>query len=114
MFAPAGVGAGSAVPLLCMLHGCTQDPASFAAATRIAAAAEQHGFVAVLPAQDRAANPMRCWNWFEPEQQRRDRGEPAAIAGIIASSARATRGSTLAGCSCAGCPRAARWRRSWP
>jgi poly(hydroxyalkanoate) depolymerase family esterase len=77
VFAPAGVGVETPVPLLCMLHGCTQDPASFAAATRIAA-------VAVLPAQDRAANPMRCWNWFEPEQQQRDRGEPAAIAGIIA------------------------------
>jgi poly(hydroxyalkanoate) depolymerase family esterase len=84
VFAPAGVGVETPVPLLCMLHGCTQDPASFAAATRIAAAAEQHGLVAVLPAQDRAANPMRCWNWFEPEQQQRDRGEPAAIAGIIA------------------------------
>jgi poly(hydroxyalkanoate) depolymerase family esterase len=84
VFAPAGIGVETPVPLVCMLHGCTQDPASFAAATRIAAAAQEHGFVAVLPAQDRGANPMRCWNWFEPEQQRRDRGEPEGIAGIIA------------------------------
>jgi poly(hydroxyalkanoate) depolymerase family esterase len=84
VFAPAGIGVEEPVPLLCLLHGCTQDPASFAAATRIAAAAERHGFVAVLPAQDRAANAMGCWNWFEPDQQRRDRGEPAAIAGIVA------------------------------
>ena len=84
VFAPPGIGVDTPVPLVCLLHGCTQDPGGFAAATRIGAAAEHHGFVAVLPAQDRAANPMRCWNWFEPEQQRRDRGEPAAIAGIIA------------------------------
>lgn len=84
VIAPAGIGVDMAVPLVCMLHGCTQDPASFAAATRIAAAAEEHGFVAVLPAQDRAANPMGCWNWFERGQQRRDGGEPAGIAGVIA------------------------------
>ena len=33
--APAGLDPGTAVPLVCMLHGCTQDAASFAAATRM-------------------------------------------------------------------------------
>ena len=80
---PAGAGVETAAPLVCLLHGCTQDPASFAAATQIAAAADRNGFVAVLPGQDRADNQLRCWNWFAPEQQRRGSGEPAAIAGII-------------------------------
>jgi poly(hydroxyalkanoate) depolymerase family esterase len=66
-----------------MLHGCTQDPAGFAAATRIVTAADRHGFVVVLPGQERGDNAMRCWNWFEPQHQGRDRGEPAAVAGIV-------------------------------
>jgi poly(hydroxyalkanoate) depolymerase family esterase len=68
---------------MCMLHGCTQDPATFAAATMMNAAADRHGFVVVYPNQDRRANPQGCWNWFLPEHQRRGAGEPAAIAGIV-------------------------------
>jgi poly(hydroxyalkanoate) depolymerase family esterase len=83
VYAPPGLGVGTPAPLVCMLHGCTQDPASFAAATRITEAADRHGFVVVLPGQDRADNALGCWNWFEREHQRRDRGEPAAIAAIV-------------------------------
>jgi poly(hydroxyalkanoate) depolymerase family esterase len=81
--APAGVEPQTAVPLVCMLHGCTQDAASFAAATRMNEAADRHGFVAVYPEQDRADNPQGCWNWFLPEHQARGAGEPAAIAAIV-------------------------------
>jgi poly(hydroxyalkanoate) depolymerase family esterase len=70
-------------PLVCMLHGCTQDPATFAAATLMNDAADRHGFVVVYPGQDRGDNPHGCWNWFLPQHQRRDVGEPAAIAGIV-------------------------------
>ena len=83
VYTPPGIGIETTVPLVCMLHGCTQDPAGFAAATRIAAAADRHGFVAVLPAQDRGANPMGCWNWFDRRHQTRGDGEPAAIVGIV-------------------------------
>jgi poly(hydroxyalkanoate) depolymerase family esterase len=71
------------VPLICMLHGCNQDPATFAAATLMNEAAERHGFVVVYPGQDRGSNPQGCWNWFRPEHQRRGAGEPAAIARIV-------------------------------
>jgi poly(hydroxyalkanoate) depolymerase family esterase len=76
---PAGVAAGAALPLVCMLHGCTQDAASFAAATRMNEAADRHGFVVVYPQQDRGGNPQGCWNWFDPDNQRRGAGEPASI-----------------------------------
>ena len=81
--APAGVRAHTAVPLVCMLHGCTQDAASFAAATKMNEAADRHGFVAVYPQQERGENQQRCWNWFLPEHQARGAGEPASIAAII-------------------------------
>jgi poly(hydroxyalkanoate) depolymerase family esterase len=81
--APAGVEATTAVPLVCMLHGCTQDAASFAAATRMNEAADRHGFALVYPEQERGDNPGGCWNWFLPEHQARGAGEPASIAAIV-------------------------------
>jgi poly(hydroxyalkanoate) depolymerase family esterase len=80
---PRELDRATPAPLVCMLHGCTQDPASFAAATLMNEAADRHGFVVVYPGQNRGANPQGCWNWFLPEHQRRDVGEPAAIAGIV-------------------------------
>jgi poly(hydroxyalkanoate) depolymerase family esterase len=80
---PAGAEPGTARPLLCMLHGCTQDAASFAAATRMNDAADRHGFVVVYPQQERGENPQGCWNWFNPRHQARGAGEPASIAAVI-------------------------------
>jgi poly(hydroxyalkanoate) depolymerase family esterase len=75
---------GSAVPLLVMLHGCTQDPDDFAAGTRMNELADRHGFLVAYPAQAKGANANRCWNWFDGSQQARGTGEPALIAGIVA------------------------------
>jgi poly(hydroxyalkanoate) depolymerase family esterase len=81
--APPGAEPQTALPLVCMLHGCTQDAASFAAATLMNDAADRHGFVVVYPQQERGDNPRCCWNWFVPEHQARGRGEPASIAAIV-------------------------------
>ena len=74
--------ARSALPMIVMLHGCTQTPDDFAAGTRMNALAEQHGCFVLYPAQTQAANRSRCWNWFKRGHQRRDKGEPAIIAGM--------------------------------
>ncbi|SEO09441.1 esterase, PHB depolymerase family [Paracoccus alcaliphilus] len=80
-YVPASASDG-ATGLIVMLHGCTQTHADFAAGTGMNALAERHGFVTVYPQQSRGDNAQSCWNWFSPGDQRRDRGEPAILAGI--------------------------------
>jgi poly(hydroxyalkanoate) depolymerase family esterase len=83
LYRPANAAqASSALPLIVMLHGCTQSPQDFAAGTGMNALAEEQGVMIAYPAQSQAANMQRCWNWYNPGDQGRDRGEPAIIAGL--------------------------------
>ena len=84
VYVPAGYSHASTepLPMVVMLHGCTQSPDDFAAGTRMNALADEYGFIVVYPAQSATANAQKCWNWFRTEDQRRERGEPAIIAGI--------------------------------
>jgi poly(hydroxyalkanoate) depolymerase family esterase len=70
------------LPLVVMLHGCTQHPDDFAAGTAMNEAAQAKGFYVLYPAQSRQANPQGCWQWFKHSHQQRGRGEPALLAGM--------------------------------
>jgi poly(hydroxyalkanoate) depolymerase family esterase len=82
LFVPAGAGA-QPLPLVVMLHGCTQDPDIFAQDTEMNELGAAKTFLVLYPDQPETANQRKCWNWFEPAHQARGRGEPAEIVAIV-------------------------------
>ena len=83
VYAPASAAAPAGRPLLLMLHGCTQEAQDFARGTRMNTAAESAGALVLYPTQQRAANHNGCWNWFRPEDQHADAGEPALLLAMV-------------------------------
>lgn len=80
LFIPASAGSRP-LPLVVMLHGCSQNPDDFAAGTAMNRLAASEDFFVLYPAQPRKSNPQGCWNWFKHTHQGPSRGEPALIAG---------------------------------
>lgn len=75
--------AATGLPLLVMLHGCTQSPDDFARGTGMNAFAKAQGFAVLWPGQDQRAHAQKCWNWFRPGDQRRGGGEPAVLTALV-------------------------------
>lgn len=83
VYIPDNYVPGTPVPLVVMLHGCSQNADSFANATKMNIYADARTFIAIYPQQASADNTLKCWNWFAPQHQARGSGEPAEIAGIV-------------------------------
>lgn len=82
LYVPRGYRAARRAPLLVWIHGCRQTPEQFAAGTRIARLADEHGALVLLPRQSPIANFERCWNWFDPNTALGE-GEAAIVASQV-------------------------------
>jgi poly(hydroxyalkanoate) depolymerase family esterase len=67
LYLPAGVGHSDRVPLIVMLHGCTQSALTFSEGTRMNTVAEDEQCAVLYPEQSKKFNYLRCWNWFDPD-----------------------------------------------
>ncbi|MFC0240209.1 extracellular catalytic domain type 1 short-chain-length polyhydroxyalkanoate depolymerase [Rhodopseudomonas telluris] len=76
-------GASERIPLVVVLHGCTQTAAGYEVGTGWSALAERYGFALLMPEQKRANNPNGCFNWFVAEDIRRDHGEAGSIRQMV-------------------------------
>jgi poly(hydroxyalkanoate) depolymerase family esterase len=94
VYIPSGTRPPRSMPLMVVLHGCTEQAADIAYISRFDWEAEQKHFVVAYPEQAPFqttgtttfdGNGSKCWNWFLPQGQNRDAGEPALIAGITRS-----------------------------
>lgn len=77
---PAG---SSKMPLVVVLHGCTQNAAGYEVGAGWATLAQRYGFALLMPEQQPSNNPHGCFNWFSPEDTRRGGGEAASIHQMI-------------------------------
>lgn len=70
-------------PLVVVLHGCTQSAADYDRGSGWSLMADARRFALLFPEQRRANNPNLCFNWFLPEDTRRDSGEALSIRRMI-------------------------------
>lgn len=71
------------VPLVVVLHGCTQTAAGYDAGSGWSKLADDFGFGVLFPEQSRQNNPNLCFNWFLYGDVRRDHGEVRSIREMI-------------------------------
>ena len=82
-FATCPRGLDGSLPLVVVLHGCTQTAAAYDHGSGWSALAERCGFAVLYPEQAPANNPKRCFNWFQPADTARNSGEVLSILQMI-------------------------------
>lgn len=70
--------------LVVVLHGCSQTAAAYDIGAGWSTLAKQYGFALLMPEQQASNNGNGCFNWFNPEDIARDRGEACSIRQMIA------------------------------
>src|SRR3954451_11245745 len=69
--------------LVVVLHGCLQTAAGYDFGAGWSTLADRYGFALLLPEQQTANNPQRCFNWFQREDSTRDQGEALSIRQMV-------------------------------
>jgi poly(hydroxyalkanoate) depolymerase family esterase len=70
--------------LVVVLHGCGQTAAAYDMGAGWSTLAKRFGFALLMPEQRPSNNANLCFNWFNPEDTSRERGEVCSIRQMIA------------------------------
>jgi poly(hydroxyalkanoate) depolymerase family esterase len=70
--------------LVVVLHGCGQTAAGYDLGAGWSTLAKHYGFALLMPEQQAANNAHTCFNWFNPEDTKRGKGEALSIRQMIA------------------------------
>ena len=71
------------MPLVVVLHGCTQNASGYDRGTGWTQLADELRFAVLCPEQTRANNFNLCFNWYQTADSRRDAGEPMSIRQMV-------------------------------
>lgn len=70
-------------PLVVALHGCTQQASDYDDEPGWKKFADKFHFALLLPQQKQENHPVRCFRWFDPNQNERGKGEALSIKQMI-------------------------------
>lgn len=74
---------GGPMPLVVVLHGCTQNARDYDRSAGWSQLGSELGFAVLLPEQRRSNNFNLCFNWYEPSDNQRGAGEATSIKQMI-------------------------------
>jgi poly(hydroxyalkanoate) depolymerase family esterase len=74
--------------LVVVLHGCGQTAAGYDLGAGWSTLAKHYGFALLMPEQQPSNNANLCFNWFNPDDTARGRGEACSIRQMIARMAK--------------------------
>jgi poly(hydroxyalkanoate) depolymerase family esterase len=89
-YVPDGLPQGA--PVVLLLHGCSQDGPGYFTGAGWQAAADAGGFAVIAAQQESGNNLSRCFNWFQPGDQRRGSGEALSLKQMVDHTLAATGG----------------------
>ncbi len=82
IYIPQTKNSKDSLPLLVVLHGCSQNAKKIARISDWNRLAEQHQFIVLYPEQTRINNPSLCFNWFLRKDNSRN-GECESIHNMV-------------------------------
>lgn len=80
-YVPDGLAAQR--PVVVVLHGCTQDAASYFDGAGWQRFADERGFSVVAPQQSQTNNASKCFNWFQSSDTARGGGEALSVKQMV-------------------------------
>lgn len=76
---PVSITTGMPMPLVVVLHGCSQNARTVEKSTDWNMLADKYGFYVLYPEQKTINNVSSCFNWFLNSDNERNKGEASSI-----------------------------------